>query len=779
MGRIRPECEWDAATGEWQNAQQDEAAPSSAEQSEVEAAEEGSGDEEQPGPMQQPRAAEPRELPSEEEDDHDVDLDAGSEEEPAGSEEEPVEEEPMEEEEPQVEAPPLQQMPAAAGAGTGASATSYDEAKETVAVLRRDGMGGASPEQRKEAFKLLQERFESHTDVIRALVDGKLRSEGLSNFAGGREHPGLRVTQDSRRGLENENMYLALVEHAEHGVVAAACVTLHRAAPLRKRRLSGGAPAADKEGRAEYWCAIVQLFAVRRHWERQRIGRRLIASIETWAARDAGAERLIVPSAAGLFPRRQNWWLAKADFSPCYVAEALDELEEDKVELCAQLPTTVFLPFSIQWSKSSPESNSISLLFKRLIPASYNFDDAKLRSLEQLEIEEEAADHVPSLVRDSTSRASGKRPAGPSARSAKQARVSNVSAGGGSNGTSSGAGPSGTAQPAATPQSSRKRDLVFIEFFAGSARLSRALFEQGGWDGASVESKASAGEATDDCEKYYESDKLVLVDFLELNPASLPRCDYCHFSPDCASNSTLRRHDLPGGYERRGPQNGGYGSEEDEKAKLFNLCMDKIIAVIKDQRSRAGNGHFVFTVEQPDNGDYPGRWIEELENSVGTRAGCGATRLPLSFCKFRSGLFEKLHSLDSPPLCNKPTIFWSNCELLISELATGRSRCGRPGCLFQAKHGASQKVQLPRAGRCRFHGEHMEQGDGGVRSDRKGTRPFPWDLAHYLATTMEDALCERRFEPETYAVSDRRTTPTEATHSIKALRQNPEPFMVS
>ena len=40
--------------------------------------------------------------------------------------------------------------------------------------------------------------------------------------------------------------------------------------------------------------------------------------------------------------------------------------------------------------------------------------------------------------------------------------------------------------------------------------------------------------------------RLVAKDFHELNPTDLPRLDCAHFSPDCTSNSRLRRNDLTG-----------------------------------------------------------------------------------------------------------------------------------------------------------------------------------------------------------------------------------------
>ena len=302
------------------------------------------------------------------------------------------------------------------------------------------------------------------------------------------------------------------------------------------------------------------------------------------------------------------------------------------------------------------------------------------------------------------------------------------------------------------------RKLVFGEFFAGSCRLSRAMRKKG-FDVFSVERNRSAVEAN-----YIDEDRLVLVDVRVFSAASLPRMDCAHFSPTCTSTTRLRRADLCG-HAPRSEANGWWGDEDDPPATDFNAYVKWICDVIDDQRSRPGNSHFVFTVEQPANGNYPKALFDRLKRPVRHQQGCGATELQISFCHFLSGFVEEACGHDELAFCTKPTLVFTNGAGFIHAWGNGRSLCGWSTPAMRER-GFGQCYP------CEFIGLHSKKG-GGVAQAAKGAAGrasgFPYEFVIVFANLMSQCVAEHRREAETYARSDQTVTPSAELHSVEAF----------
>ena len=168
---------------------------------------------------------------------------------------------------------------------------------------------------------------------------------------------------------------------------------------------------------------------------------------------------------------------------------------------------------------------------------------------------------------------------------------------------------------------------------------------------------------------------------------------------DCTSNSGLRRNDLTG-FESRSAENDWLGDDNDAKAHDFNRCIMKIIEIIRDQLDRPGNEAFCFTIEQPAGGRYPLNHFAILKSSRAS-GGCEAKEVQISFCRFLSGYIETVCEEEAAAFSHKPTLLWTNCDLLIQMCSKGLHKCGRP------THDA------PMASPCQHHMEHTKA--GGVR----------------------------------------------------------------
>ena len=619
----------------------------------------------------------------------------------------------------------------------------YDRSLEQIDVLLHKEL---SKEQKDAAMELLRSRFASKDvrSVIPALVDKSFRhpDKELKNynvFAGDTSI----VNEQSQKQLQD--LHLALTTHAEHGIVGAACVTLHRTGP-----------------RGPYWCAVVQLFAVVERWEGNGIASRLNSAIEE-KARELGAERLLVPSAEPC--GRRNWWQHKGGFDRAYAVTCLARLPKEPKQLVMELPPSVFLPFSI--AVTDADQLGTTLMFKRLdlnlglgSPASSPASSPTTSRAASPDLSARTAAQVPRpRPAEAGPAAAAPRPA---SRNTKRAAASR----GGSSKKRPRTASSSSAAAASSaggriPVASRRvvRKLVFGEFFAGCCRKTMAMRGKG-WDVFSIELNQDVVEGD-----MRDSERLIVADVLQINPATLPRCDLIHFSPPCTSTTRLRRADLCG-HGPRSEENDWYGEEDDEVASLFNDYMNLILRIIADQSSRKGNEHFRYTVEQPARGNYPKHLIERLEAPVHHRAGCGATRLEITYCKFLSG-FYALFGAPSQMVCLKPTCIWTNCPSLIAAWGQGQCYCGFP------------TDARPECSPCQWFGKHNQQpgGDSGSRGgvcsapdDGAGRgAEFPIEYCAAYSRLVEQDIGVRRGEPETYAPSDQKQAGTEQNNSVRAF----------
>ena len=266
-------------------------------------------------------------------------------------------------------------------------------------------------------------------------------------------------------------------------------------------------------------------------------------------------------------------------------------------------------------------------------------------------------------------------------------------------------------------QTKRMRRLRFIEWFAGSGRLSFALMSHG-WDGIVHDLDADAVEWEEHGVEPSQSN-FWQVDFMQIDRGTLLNkmpYDYFHFSVDCSSFSGLAR-----GINRRMSENAYCG--ETHAAKTGNMMLARSLSMIEDQLER--NPAFLFTLENPvgDMQKHP-LVANRLELSR-KDGGLGAVRCRLNYC-----LFSDASSIGG--VFHKPTIFWTNCQAIVRMFGTDQSVPGAPPPQF---------VCSPRASPCGL--KHRA-----VCGNTKEATPFPHKLAATLALLINvEASSSRQLSP--------------------------------
>ena len=193
-------------------------------------------------------------------------------------------------------------------------------------------------------------------------------------------------------------------------------------------------------------------------------------------------------------------------------------------------------------------------------------------------------------------------------------------------------------------QLKRTRKLRFVEWFAGSGRLSFALMRHG-WDGVIHDFDKTAIEWEEHGVKQTDLNYLS-DDFMSVERRSLGLYDYFHFSIDCSSFSGLSR-----GTNRRMPHNNFCG--ETTASTQGNLYLARTLDMINDQLD--ANPFFIFTVENPVGDMHKHPLIANRLELPRSGGGLGAIRCLLNFCKFST--------VGSASAFHKPTYIWTNCGI--------------------------------------------------------------------------------------------------------------------
>ena len=195
----------------------------------------------------------------------------------------------------------------------------------------------------------------------------------------------------------------------------------------------------------------------------------------------------------------------------------------------------------------------------------------------------------------------------------------------------------------------------------------------------------------------------------DVPPEELPTLDYVHFSPNCASTSPLAASK-----HRRMDHNDYQGVSA--ACKEWNQDMMHFCCMIKHQRSRPGNAHCAFTLEQPVGKARLTPAIQFVLEQPVRDGGLGAVRCTLDMCR---------HGGD----CCKPTDFWVG---------------GLPSLVDALTRQAPTGVRVPKwccsaETPCKFFPTHPS-----VRGDTKSKTPFPHELCNFLMAHVEMDLCVHR-----------------------------------
>jgi hypothetical protein len=243
----------------------------------------------------------------------------------------------------------------------------------------------------------------------------------------------------------------------------------------------------------------------------------------------------------------------------------------------------------------------------------------------------------------------------------------------------------------------RVRKLRFVEWFAGSGRLSFALMASG-WEGVIHDYDPDAVEwelhgVTRSAENYRQEE------FLSIDRSLLATYDYFHFSIDCSSFSGLAR-----GANRRNLQNDFYG--ETPASAHGNRLLARSLDMITDQLDR--NPFFLYTMENPVGDMQKHPQITSRLELPRKDGGLGASRCCVNYCLFghnRSG-----------SVFHKPTVFWTNCKAIVRTFGTDQDVPGAPSpqflCSPDSPCGLKHKA---------------------VQGNTKEATPFPHRLATMLA----------------------------------------------
>ena len=249
------------------------------------------------------------------------------------------------------------------------------------------------------------------------------------------------------------------------------------------------------------------------------------------------------------------------------------------------------------------------------------------------------------------------------------------------------------------------RKLRGVELGCGTARLAKAAMQRG-FDMYTLDQDEEAPEYDELVVR--DSDRHWVMKLRDLRVEELPTLDYLHFSPKCVSTTLLAapKHQRTAATDYQGTTT---------ECVEWNADMMHFYAIVQQQRSRPGNSHCAFSLEQPVGLARSTLAIKLFEQPIAS-GGLGAVRCTFDVCKLGGE-------------CKKPTDLWVG---------------GLPGLVHAI--GTSQDPSLPplkwrcsRSSPCRHYPNHRE-----VRGNTKCTTAFPHELCAFLLALVENDLSPHR-----------------------------------